>query len=208
MKPDRPGIDWAAVRQRLEASESALDAALTVSPERLETVYRERAAALAGRRVRTAPVGRRVLVVEIGAERYGLDFADLAGVLPFDACTPVPGGPPELLGVMNVGGEIRSILDLGRLLGRPAGPERPGYVLLVRAAAQSAALAVDRLDTVRLVAPGETVTPDERSDGRYVTGLTADAVRLLDTAAVLAHPVFHSPSTGPEHPVPDGGSPP
>jgi purine-binding chemotaxis protein CheW len=210
MNPDRPGIDWDAVRRRIEASTAALDAALTASPERLEAVYRERAAALAGRRAQTAPVGRRVLVFELGAERYGLDFGDVTGVLPFDVCTPVPGGPPELLGVMNINGEIRSVLDLGALIGLPAGSERAGYVLLVRARGRATALRVDRLDRVRLVSPGEIATPegDGRTDGRYVTGLTADAVRLLDTVAVLAHPVFHDSAADSERPAPDRGSPP
>ncbi len=134
MKGDRRRIDWAEVRERLERSRAALEESLSVSPERLEAVYRERAAALAARQTRAAgPTGVRVLVFALGAERYALNFGDVTEVLPFAALTPVPGGPPELLGVMNVRGDIRSVVDLGRLLTTPERTDAAaGYVLLLR----------------------------------------------------------------------------
>src|SRR5437879_4642246 len=111
-------INWAEVKQRLNESQLALDKARADDPERLESVYRQRAAQLADRRAQVSgPVSAlRVLVFGLGTERYALEFADLVEMLPFARCTPVPGGPAQLLGVANIHGEIRSVLDLGRLL--------------------------------------------------------------------------------------------
>lgn len=193
MTDERTGIDWGAIHDRLRRSEAALDATAAVDPERLAAVYRARAAALADRRAgAVGPVdGPRVLVFELAGERYGLDFGDVAELLPFAGCTPVPGGPPEMLGVIGVRGAIRSVFDLGRLLGLPAGGPG-GYVLLARSVGRTCAFRVDRLDAVRplaAVTPGEAVSP-------LVRGVTADRVRLLATAAVFAHPVLRPAEGG------------
>lgn len=195
MTDEHVGIDWDAIRARLRRSEAALDATAAVGPDRLAAVYRARAAALADRRGATVgPVyGPRVLVFELAGERYGLDFGDVAELLPFAGCTPVPGGPPEMLGVIGVRGAIRSVFDLGRLLGLPAGGPG-GYVLLARSAGRTGAFRVDRLDAVRPLAgaaapAGEAVSP-------FVRGVTADRVRLLATAAVFAHPVLRPAEGG------------
>ncbi len=43
-------IDWTVVKERLRQSQLALERALTPDPQRIEAIYRERAAQLAGRR--------------------------------------------------------------------------------------------------------------------------------------------------------------
>src|SRR4051794_6249082 len=107
-------IDWDDVRRRLRATEQALEQALNPGPERIAEVYRRRADDLAGRRGQDgrAAAGPRVLAFALGAERFALELTDVVELLAFGSCTPVPGGPAQLLGVMNVHGEIRSVLDL------------------------------------------------------------------------------------------------
>jgi purine-binding chemotaxis protein CheW len=192
----RKGIDWEEVRRRLRDSGLALERALAADPARTEAVFRRRAAELAGRRARVrADAGAvQVLTFALGAERYALPLADLAGLLPLAGCTPVPGGPPELLGVLNVRGTIRSVLDLGRLLGL-SGREAAegGYVLLLRREGGEAGLRVDQVDRIIAVSPGQLGVPPEGDAGPaagLVKGLTPDGLALLDAQAILAHPVW------------------
>jgi HPt (histidine-containing phosphotransfer) domain-containing protein len=73
MITERRPINWDEVRARLDRSQQALEQSQSVSPERLEAVYRERAARLAARsQERTSNVGggQRVLVVRVGGERH------------------------------------------------------------------------------------------------------------------------------------------
>ncbi|QEL16618.1 chemotaxis protein CheW [Limnoglobus roseus] len=187
MTPKRRRIDWDQLRTRLAAArEAAADHVL--SPERVEAIYRERAEALARPRTEADRAsGFRVLEVEVGGERFGVDLRDVAEVLPFDGGTPVPGGPSELVGVVNVRGDLRSVTDLGRLLG-VTGSNILGFVVLIRGA--EAALRVDRAEAVRTI----ELAADARPDSPFVRGVTADRLRVLDTAALLAHPVFRGPS--------------
>jgi purine-binding chemotaxis protein CheW len=192
------GVDWDEVRRRLAASQHALETALAADEERAAAVFRERAAGLAARRARAAEaVGSvRVLTFALGSERYALPLADLAGLLPLAGCTPVPGAPPELAGVMNARGTIRSVVDLGRLLGLPGRDAvGAGYVLLLRRAGGEAALRVDAVDRIAVVSPAELAAPAEAGSGaavRLVKGLTPDRLGLLDAAAVLAHPIWET----------------
>jgi purine-binding chemotaxis protein CheW len=189
------GINWGEVRRRLEESGRALEQALRPDPEQIAAVYRRRAEQLARRRgLARSPAGAfAVLVFVLGSERYALPLTDLAGLFPQTACTPAPGGPPELLGIANVRGVLRSVVDLGRLLGlSPAQAGAGGYVLLVQKGGRQAALRVDRAEGTRLVRPQEMV-PVASADAaapRFVRGRSAEGLRLLDTEAVLAHPLF------------------
>jgi len=54
-------------------------------------------------------------------------------VLPFAPCAPVPGAPPQFLGVINLRGELRAVVDLARLLVPSAdGNSDSEFVLMLR----------------------------------------------------------------------------
>ena len=196
MNETRKRIDWEEVKNTLQESQRALEKALATDVEGLEAVYRERAGQLAHRRLDGANTitGTRVLVFALGTERYGLEFTDVVELLPFVNCTPVPGAPAALLGVINVQGEIRSVVDLGRLLELPAREESTaGFVLLVRKRGRQVGLRVDGIDKIQMVPPEEWAAAGEGETGmglRFLKALGPDHLRLLSTEAVFAHAIF------------------
>ena len=198
-------IDWQEVKSRLRKSQEAMDRTLSLDEERTESVLRLRTARLAGRRGQaTAPAtALPVLVFGLGAERYGIELADLAEALPFAHCTPVPAAPPELLGVINIRGEIRSVVDLGRLLGLPQAEQQEpdpalalqarGYVLLLRHEGREVGVRVDQIDKVQRLALEQLAIPSEGGGDlpvHYLKGRSPDRVLVLDTQALFAHSVF------------------
>lgn len=56
---------------------------------------------------------------ELGAQRYAVPLARVQEVIRFEPPTPVPGGPPDVLGIINVRGSIVTVFDGGRRLGLP-----------------------------------------------------------------------------------------
>jgi purine-binding chemotaxis protein CheW len=75
-------------------------------------------------------------------------------ILPGQRATRIPGAPPAVLGLINVRGELVTLIDGGRLLGRDA-TDPDGVVVLVRWGDLTVALAVDEvLDLVPLDAGG------------------------------------------------------
>jgi chemotaxis signal transduction protein len=73
-----------------------------------------------------------------------------------------------------------------------AGPASTGYIVLVRKQDRMTALRVDCLETTRLISLEELTASSGEAGNcfRFLTGLTPDKVRLLNTEALLAHPVF------------------
>lgn len=159
---------------------------------RLEAVWRRRAAVLSQRPV-AAEAGAnalRVVVVGIGLESYGIESADVAEVLPPVHCTPVPGAPPFLAGVVNIHGEIRPVADLRRLLDLEAVDDGGlAQVILLRRQGRELGLKVDRVEQIRRITAGEIGSREglcADGPGRYLQGLTGETLMLLNTEALLA----------------------
>jgi len=179
------GIDWELVHRRLRANERALEETLTENPERIEAVYRARAARLAKGKARPTPdgAGLPVLVFRLGTERYAIEAKEVAEVLIPERYTPAPGSPPAIAGVINVRGEIKAVVDPGRLVVRPGPVENAGFVLLLRRRGQEIGLKVDRVEEVREIRPDELSIS---ATGKYVTGVASGMLLLLSVDALLA----------------------
>jgi purine-binding chemotaxis protein CheW len=181
----RAAIDWDNVRERLRASELALAEALAEGPERIEAAYRQRAVRLAQGQTEHEPAstGLPMLIFRLAQELYAIELQEVAEVLPFARCTRVPGGPPNFLGVINLRGDLRPVLDLGRLLaGSENGNSDSGFVLMLRRSGQEIGLKVDRIEELREIRPDDSgVVPG----GRYVKGVASGALMLLSVDAVL-----------------------
>ena len=185
------GFDWSQVRKKLQQSQMSADS----DRGRTETIYRERAARLASQRaLPEASPTLGALVFTLGTERYAVELRDLVEVLPFDSCTPVPGGPQELIGVINWRGEIRPVLSLALVLALPQ-VENPahGWMLLLRKGHRDVGFRVDRVENVRLLRSEALAVPTKNNvhpAGRYVKAITAETVMLLNTDHLLSLPVI------------------
>jgi chemotaxis signal transduction protein len=178
-------IDWELVRSRLRSSERALEAAMSETPERIDAVYRQRAARLAKGRPGHASGGERikVLVFRLGTERYAIEAGEVAEAIPLERCVPVPGSHAVFAGVINVRGELRAVVDLTRLLalsGSSAG--EAAFVILLRQRGQAIGLKADRIEELREIGREELSSAGE---SKYVTGVAPGMLMLLSVDAVL-----------------------
>jgi purine-binding chemotaxis protein CheW len=177
----RPAIQWDEVRKRVRANEDSLRRTLSESPERIKTVYRQRAAKLAREHAEKKPVARGMpaLIVRVAQERYAIALEQLAEVLPFQGCTRIPGSSRQFLGVINLRGDLRPVIDLAWVLsGSPSGDS--GGVLVMR---RPAALKVDAVEDL-LEIPREELT--SRVQGHYVQALASGTLGLLDVETMLS----------------------
>ena len=186
----RPSIHWESVHAGLRASESALQEALTATPQRIEAAYRERAIRLAKdpTQQKSLSPGTPALIFRLGQERYAIQLNDVAEVLPCTHCTPVPGAPLQFLGVISVVGELRSVLNLSAVLGVSLGASRvnssgDGFVLMVRHQGQEVGLNVDTIEEVHDLRLEEMTGANQ---GRFVKGIISGTLMVLDTEKMLA----------------------
>lgn len=163
-------------------------------PAYVEQVLRLRARRLAAARakVEQRAAGLAALCFGIAGESYALPLAALSEVMPLAACTPVPGLAQSLLGVTNVRGEIRPVLNLHAMLTlpEPDAARRP-YVVFLRAEAggREVGLRVEAVERIRFVDEAALTVPHQAANGlpqRYVAGITPDTLILLDPRQILA----------------------
>ena len=170
---------------------------------RLRRLLDERSAMLAQRGAdATAAATDAYLVCTCGTERLGLPLGDVASVQPTRSCTPVPGAPPALRGIMAGAGGIVSVIDLATALGLARGGDWPaeGHTLRMRTAAAPIALAVDRVLGIAHVATASITrvavdadTPSNALGGDLIVGYappesgraSPEGFAILDTRRLL-----------------------
>ncbi len=155
---------------------------------RTEAVWHERAVRLSQRpvAVETGRELRPVIVLGIGAERYGVELREVEEVLPPVRATPVPGATAVVTGVINLHGEIRPVLDLRRLLGMDGVPGggRPRVIVLCRAGRQ-VGLQVDSVEEIRWIGSTDLKSDENSGRSRYINGSTKDLLMLINTEALF-----------------------
>jgi purine-binding chemotaxis protein CheW len=177
-------IDWDDVRARLRASEVALAEALNENPARVEAVYRLRAAQLAKPQAADErPTNTlAVMLFNLQQECYALELTELAEVLPFGSCTTVPGASSCFLGVINLRGEIRPVVDLALLVvGKSSDRTNSGFILMLRRPGREIGLKVDQVTGIRHL----PANLDQAEPGTYTKGMTSEGILLVDVEKVL-----------------------
>jgi purine-binding chemotaxis protein CheW len=194
VEPRRDAIDWQQVHARLARATAATEQALRLSPERARAVMAERARALAQVPAAAAPAGAtlQLVVFTLANERYAVETCHVREVVRLIDFTPLPGAPDFLVGVMNLRGHIVAVIDLRKFFGVAArgltdlarvlvlGHDRAEFGVLADSASEVAALPLDRM----LEAPASVAGVARE----YLRGVTADALIVLDGAALLQDP--------------------
>jgi len=123
---------------------------------------------------------------------YGLPASAVESIVPPGQITFVPGTPPWLLGVVNVRGEIESVLDLKAVLGLGRSEITPESRLLIAQDGDlRSGLLVDRMVDIAPFAPdsiGPPPAPLEEGGSTFLSGETTyadETLLILDLAQVL-----------------------
>ncbi len=141
-----------------------------------------------------------LLTVMAGAETFGLPISHIQTIFHIGAITPVPLGPPSIIGLVNLRGSIIPALSLRRCLDLGGEHVSCGSLAVgLELGAEAFALLVDDVgDVIALPADQELPLPPHVSDARValtraVYRLAGSVLPVLDIAALVALP---TPSAG------------
>lgn len=133
--------------------------------------------------------GTEVVVFELCGERYAVESAVVREIRRLSGVTSLPGVPAFVMGIMNVRGEILSVVDLGMLLGLPPiSFDDAARVVVLSGAGMTFGVAVHALrGTVRLTLQGLQRAPVFGTGvaQSIVRGVTPDRLIVLDGPALL-----------------------
>jgi purine-binding chemotaxis protein CheW len=152
----------------------------------------------------TAPLRRvRACLVVLGGEEFAVDVRHLREVMVVERLTAIPGVPSFVRGLLNLRGEVLTLLDVAPALGLPAGGLGSGSkALVLEPASSQVAVGVEQvvgLETFDEFGPGEDAALMEQPisemrwvqrDGRLVARLdlpqVVEALRRRCSEAVGA----------------------
>jgi purine-binding chemotaxis protein CheW len=187
-------LDWVEIHRRMDASQAALKRRLNPSREEKQKILRARARSLAADSKAEAATAPHSLleVVEfvLGREHYGIESSYIREIHPLSEFTPLPCTPAFVLGLVNVRGQILSIINIKKLFDLPEkGLTDLNKVIIVHANHMELGILADAILGVRSIALEELHPALPTLTGireEYLKGITKDPLVVLDVERILS----------------------
>jgi purine-binding chemotaxis protein CheW len=134
-------------------------------------------------------------IVFVGGEAFGLPVDSVQTIFGIEAVTPVPLGPREIIGLVNLRGKIVTAISLRRRLNLPDPPQtRSTLAVGMDHRGENFALIVDEVgDVIHLDPKTEILLPPHLGERRAkftkaAYRLETEILSLLDVSAVFDFP--------------------
>jgi purine-binding chemotaxis protein CheW len=190
-KKQSTAIDWRALRQRLDAARAATEQAWMPDAEATARILKARAQALA-QEPGQAQDADALEIVEfmLAHERYGVETSFVREIHPLTNLTPLPCTPAFVLGVVNLRGEIVSVIDIKKFFDLPEkGLTDLDKVVVLQSETMRFGVLADAILGVRHVPVAEIQPSLPTLTGireQYLKGVTPERTIVLDAGKLLA----------------------
>jgi len=124
----------------------------------------------------------RFLSFSLGTEEYAIPLLAVREVIAMPEYTPVPYTPPYFLGIMNLRGQVISVMDMRQKLGVKASKSAETTVIICDLGGVSIGVVVDSVNTVLSphadeVAPKPEIQSSRATD--FITGVYRKDKKLI-----------------------------
>jgi purine-binding chemotaxis protein CheW len=138
---------------------------------------------------KAAEEGSKFLEFIIGLEHYAIEAACVREVYPLKRITPLPCTPGFVLGIVNLRGQIFSVLDIHEMVGlESSSRSESAKVVVIFSDEMEVAIVVDDVLGVRTISVND-ITEDlsfAQTQGlEFVSGVTRDRTALIDARRLL-----------------------
>lgn len=192
MKTTKGSIDWSEVHRRLDASRAANEQGQQAGPEFKKKILRQRAKDLARESHRTEGAEESLQVTEfmLAYEKYAVESSYVREVYPLKELAQVPCTPPFVLGIINVRGQILSVIDIRKFFELPEkGLTDLNKVIILHDEKMEFGILADLIVGVRSIPVREIQTSLPTFTGsraEYLKGVTEEPLIILDTGKLLS----------------------
>lgn len=192
LEKNRPRIDWSDIKRRMDIARAAIEHAASPDPEEVQRILKQRAQALGQQPPSTDAAGEHIEVLEfvLAQEHYAVESCHVRDVYPLEQLTPIPCTPPFVLGIVNLRGEILSIVDIKKFFDLPEkGLTDLNKVIVLDANAMRFGILADSIVGVHRLAEVDIQPPPPTFTGihaDYLRGVTPRRLVVLDAGQLLA----------------------
>ncbi len=184
-------LDWTEIRQRLDKVGAAIESGYSPNPEDMKRILKTRADALAQAPEETKQ-GEVIEILEflLANECYAIESQFVREVYAMKDYTPLPGTPPFVLGLINVRGQIISVIDIKKFFDMPdKGISDLNKVIIIHDDTMEFGVLADSMLGVLRISMNEIQPPLPTLTGirqEFLKGVTGGHVIILDAERLLA----------------------
>lgn len=192
----RKSIDWPEIEQRMESVRTAVEHVASPAPQETQRILRVRAQALARAAEAAEASGEHIEVLEfsLAQEGYAVEIQHVRDVYPLEQLTPLPCTPAFVLGIVNLRGEILSVIDIKKFFDLPEkGLTNLNKVIVLESAAMRFGILADAIVGARRIPVASIQKSLPTLTGireQYLKGVTPDRTTILDAEALLTDPTI------------------
>lgn len=135
----------------------------------------------------------RYLEFSLGGEGFAIPLLQVRELISVPETTPIPYSPTHFLGIMNLRGQVISVVDLRKKMKLKEGDDQAeNAVIIIEIAGVNMGVVVDSINKVLAFSSGEVAKVPEigtQVNAEYIEGIYKngdDLVVLLDLAKVLS----------------------
>ena len=178
-------------KTRTELEQENLDQKIILHEDERNTILKARAQALAVE-IKDGSTKKdfiEIMEFSLASETYGIETAFIREVYPLKDFSPLPGTPPFVLGIVNVRGQIISIVDLKKFFNLPEkGLGELNKVIIVQNEQMEFGILADAIQgtcSVPLDAIQNSLVSTIEIGTGYLRGVTSDHTIILDAEKIL-----------------------
>ena len=186
------GLNWREVQRRLEAARAAMERGWAPDAEEAKRILKARARALAREPAKDEADDDYIEVVEfvLAYEQYAVETRHVREIHPLEHLTPLPCTPAFVLGIVNVRGEILSVIDLRKFFDLPEkGLTDLNKVIVLESGPMVFGILADAVigaKRIRLAGIQPSLPTLTGVREAYLMGVTAERTVILDAEKLLA----------------------
>ncbi len=183
-------INWATIHQRLDAALAVTEQAWNPDAQTTARILEERARtlALSGRESHDADT-LEVVEFMLAHEKYGIETAFVREIYPLTNLTPVPCTPEFVLGIVNLRGEIVSVIDIKRFFELPEkGLTDLNKIIVLQSELMRFGILADAIHGVRRIRVADIQPSLPTLTGireQYLRGVTTERMIILEAGRLL-----------------------
>jgi purine-binding chemotaxis protein CheW len=187
-----PGIDWRRVHERIETARLSLEYGPVRTREEEIEILKVRARVLSQEEETGKADTGHIEVVEFGLsyEQYAIESFYVREVYQMKELTPVPGTLSFVMGIINVRGQILSIIDIKKFFDLPEkGLTDLNKVIIIHDNVMEFGILADAVLGTRNIMLGEIQQSLPGFTGiraQYLKGVTQERVVILDAEKLLS----------------------
>jgi purine-binding chemotaxis protein CheW len=185
-------IDWEKIHSRMNSALEKNEHGWEPSDEEIKKIFAARTKDLARRKEKEKQSSEYLEVAEfvLADERYGIESFRIVEVYPLKDLTPLPSTPPFIMGIINVRGQILTVIDIKKFFDLPdKGLSDLSKVIIVKVGETEVGFLADvcmGISSIPLNRIQSSLSTLTDIGAEYLKGVTSDQLIILDVEKILS----------------------